>query len=42
MDGFESGAFSGLDEQLGNRLEHWFVEHFKSQDSRLHRMLDTR
>ncbi len=41
MDECESGTFSGMDEQLGNRLEHWFVEHFKSMDSRLHRMLDT-
>jgi hemerythrin-like metal-binding protein len=41
MDDCDSGKYSGMDTQLATRLEHWFVEHFKSMDSRLHRILDT-
>lgn len=39
MDDFEdSERFS--EEQLSEALNRWFVDHFKTQDSRLHRFLD--
>ena len=39
MDTFEAGDFDGLSEDLGLRLRDWFVDHFKSKDARLHKML---
>lgn len=39
MESFSAGAFDSMSEDLGRRLEDWFVQHFKSQDSRLHRMV---
>jgi len=39
MDEYDAGDFDGLTEDLGKRLQSWFVDHFKTKDSRLHRML---
>ena len=39
MDDFESGDYDGLTEDLSRHLQDWFVEHFKTKDSRLHRMI---
>ena len=39
MDTFEAGDFDGLSEELSLRLRDWFVEHFKTKDARLHRIL---
>jgi hemerythrin len=43
MDGYED---SGDDEifraQFGGRLKAWFVDHFRDQDARLHRLLGDR
>ena len=39
MDTFEAGDFDGLSEDLSLRLRDWFVDHFKSKDARLHKIL---
>ncbi|NQV84911.1 MAG: hemerythrin family protein [Rhodospirillales bacterium] len=39
MDDCQAGTFGGMDDALQQRLEDWFVGHFKIKDSRLHRML---
>lgn len=39
MDQYEAGGFEGAVETLGGRLEAWFVDHFRTHDARLHRML---
>jgi len=39
MDECRAGTFTGRDVALQERLEAWFVGHFKLMDSRLHRML---
>ena len=40
MGSFDAGDFEGTSEELSACLKDWFVEHFKTKDSRLHRMLD--
>jgi hemerythrin-like metal-binding protein len=39
MDSFEAGDYDGLSEELSLRLRDWFVDHFKTKDSRLHKKL---
>jgi len=39
MDDCQAGTFAGMNEALRDRLENWFVDHFKTRDSRLHRMI---
>ena len=39
MDRFAAGDFGAMSEELSRSLEDWFVQHFKTQDSRLHRMV---
>lgn len=39
MDAHESGLFIDYGEALGRAVRDWFVDHFKSKDARLHRML---
>ncbi|MBT3306308.1 MAG: hemerythrin family protein [Alphaproteobacteria bacterium] len=39
MDDCKAGAFTGKDIALQERLEAWFVGHFKMKDSRLHKMI---
>jgi len=39
MDEYDAGGYEGLTRELGKRLQDWFVEHFKTRDARLHRML---
>ncbi len=39
MDHYDAGDFDGMSDELSHRLQDWFVEHFKTKDSRLHRML---
>lgn len=38
MDDFEDGLHVDIDEFSG-RLEHWFSEHFRTKDARLHRKI---
>lgn len=35
MDGYEDGSYVDL-ERFAQALEHWFTEHFKTRDARLH------
>ena len=39
MDQYDAGGYEGMTSELGLRLQTWFVEHFKTKDARLHRML---
>ncbi|WP_072388740.1 bacteriohemerythrin [Hyphomicrobium sp. CS1BSMeth3] len=39
IDAHESGAFVDYEEALGRAVRDWFVDHFKSKDARLHKML---
>jgi hemerythrin-like metal-binding protein len=39
MDAHESGTFVDYEEALGHAVRDWFVDHFKSKDARLHKML---
>ena len=39
MDAFEGGQFSNYDEALSRAVRDWFVNHFKTKDARLHRLL---
>jgi len=39
MDDCQAGTFTGMDDALQQRLEDWFVGHFRNKDSRLHKML---
>lgn len=39
MDSFDEGNFEGTSEEVSRCLKDWFVDHFKTKDSRLHRML---
>ena len=39
MDDCQSGKFNRFDDTIRQRMEDWFVGHFKSKDSRLHRMI---
>lgn len=39
MGSFDAGNFDGMSDELSVCLKDWFVDHFKTRDSRLHRML---
>jgi len=39
MDDFEAGKFAAYDEALSSAVRDWFVDHFKTKDARLHKML---
>ena len=39
MDEFETGGYATYDEALSNAVRDWFVNHFKTKDARLHKML---
>jgi hemerythrin-like metal-binding protein len=39
MDDFESGAKVDYRQALGTAVRDWFVNHFKTRDARLHRLL---
>lgn len=39
MDDFDSGAYLNYEDALANAVRDWFVDHFKTKDARLHKML---
>lgn len=39
MDDYEAGAYTDASQALANAVRDWFVNHFKTKDARLHRML---
>jgi hemerythrin len=39
MDDYEAGAYTAADGALATTVRDWFVNHFKTKDARLHRML---
>lgn len=39
MSSFDAGDFEGMSDELSRCLKDWFVDHFKTKDSRLHHML---
>lgn len=39
MDEIETNGYAGTDRKIQRRMTDWFVDHFKTQDSRLHRVL---
>jgi hemerythrin len=41
MDDFEDGSFKGDVDAFSDRLRDWFVDHFKTQDARLHSVLSS-
>lgn len=41
-DAFEAGAYRDYDDRLAERVKHWFSEHFRTRDARLHRFTASR
>lgn len=39
MDSVEAGTFVDYETALGSAVRDWFVNHFKTKDARLHRLL---
>ena len=39
MDDFDAGRYEGADQALAGAVRDWFVNHFKTRDARLHRLL---
>jgi hemerythrin len=39
MDDFEAGTYTDAEEALAGAVRSWFVNHFKTKDARLHRLL---
>lgn len=39
MDDFDRGAYVRYDEVLAAHLGDWFLQHFKTKDARLHKLL---
>jgi len=39
MDDYESGQYLDFEEALSRAVRDWFVDHFKTKDARLHKML---
>jgi hemerythrin len=39
MDDYEAGAYRDAGQALATTVRDWFVNHFKTKDARLHRML---
>lgn len=42
LDEVDNGDAGAVPESLGQRLNIWFTEHFKTRDAKLHRFLDDR
>lgn len=41
MDSYEDGSYGDRKEAFAERLQRWFVDHFKTKDARLHKRLRT-
>lgn len=41
MDELEQDQSSEVTKDLGQRLNHWFTDHFRTRDARLHKFLDS-
>ena len=41
MDSYEAGSYGDRKEAFADRLQRWFVDHFKTKDARLHQRLRT-
>lgn len=41
MDAFDAGTYEQNKAAFADRLQHWFVDHFKTKDARLHRHIKT-
>ncbi len=41
MDAYEEGTYEQNKRAFAERLQHWFVEHFKTKDARFHRRIKT-
>jgi hemerythrin len=39
MDDYDAGAYADAGEALATAVRDWFVNHFKTKDARLHRLL---
>ena len=39
MEAYDAGTYADIGDELSRRLRDWFVEHFRTKDARLHRML---
>jgi len=39
MDAFEDGSYANKADDFSRRLHDWFVNHFKTKDARLHRLV---
>jgi hypothetical protein len=39
MDDYEAGAYADASQALATTVRDWFVNHFKTKDARLHRLL---
>lgn len=39
MDACDDGSYAAHKDAFAERLQHWFVDHFKTKDARLHRRL---
>ncbi len=39
MDAYEAGEYAAYDDALATAVRDWFVNHFKTRDARLHKML---
>jgi hemerythrin len=39
MDDFEAGTYANAEGALASAVRDWFVNHFKTKDARLHRLL---
>ena len=42
MDAFEEGSYADFEAGLGEQLQAWFGEHFRTKDARLHTFLHDR
>ena len=39
MDAYEAGEYSAYEDALATAVRDWFVNHFKTKDARLHKLL---
>lgn len=39
MDAYEDGSYTERRHEFVERLQNWFIEHFKTKDARLHRQI---
>jgi len=42
MDAYEDGVYTDQIEAFSERLQAWFVDHFKTKDARLHKVISSR